>query len=123
MRWSSAPSHWYTHWGLVGGPGVCDTIRAPWHYGEINSPELESAKQRVQPEKAGTGPMTALTAWERQDIVPLEREIRPARVEKCRKCEIMNFYHKCIYCDTVFVVKTKLELHTGVLDKGNTACE
>ena len=57
--------------------------------------------------------MTALTAWERQDIVPLEREIR----------QIMNFYHKCIYCDTVFVVKTKLELHTGVLDKGNTACE
>ena len=42
----------------------------------------------------------------------------------------MNFYHKCIYCDTVFankqilaLVKTKLELCTEVLDKGNTVCE
>ena len=42
----------------------------------------------------------------------------------------MNFYHKCIYYITVFankqilaLVKTKLELCTGVLDKGNTVCE
>ena len=57
MRWSSAPSHRYTHWGLVGCSRACDTIRTPWRHGQwVNSPEssqleLESAKQRTSPGK------------------------------------------------------------------------
>ena len=49
-----ATSHGYTHWGLVGGSGACDTTRTPWRHGEIvNGPDEASWRLTKQSSRAG----------------------------------------------------------------------